>query len=345
MQYGSTGKGLFAAYLATLPQNHCQIAATNAGPNAGHTTCFKNGRKFITFHLPTFGIIQEDAVIYLNAGSIIDPDGLRRELEEFKIDTRRLAIHPRAVVVEEQDKMYEKDVNSGAAKLASTQKGVGRALARKVMREAVTAGQHPYLKQFIRPDFNLMDAMATGMRAFIEVPQGLGLSLNDGVSYPHCTGRSINVAQTLSDAGVHPHMLYKTVGVQRFFPIRVGNLVDESGVEIGNSGPVYPDQEELSWDEVGQAPEYTTVTKRKRRIFTWSDMQYAEGIRVLRPDLVFCNFLNYVPDSIGATQFVRRMETIERVRLGDNVPKMYGVGPCVEDVLPKREAYARMGWM
>jgi adenylosuccinate synthase len=121
--------------------------------------------------------------------------------------------------------------------------------------------------------------------------------------------------------------------------------VDESGVEIGNSGPVYPDQEELSWDEVGQAPEYTTVTKRKRRIFTWSDMQYAEGIRVLRPDLVFCNFLNYVPDSIGATQFVRRMETIERVRLGDNVPKMYGVGPCVEDVLPKREAYARMGWM
>lgn len=345
MQYGSTGKGLFAAYLAGLPSNRCDIAVTNAGPNAGHTTCYADGRKFVTFHLPTFGVIQSDSVIFLNAGSIIDPDGLRRELEEFKINTSRLAIHPRAVVVEEKDKDYEKDVNSGAAKLASTQKGVGRALARKVMREAVTAADHPYLKQFVRTEFNLMDAMAKGASVFIEVPQGLGLSLNDGLSYPHCTSRSINVSNTLSDAGVHPHMLYKTVAVQRFFPIRVGNLVDENGVEIGNSGPVYPDQLEMTWEQMHQQPEYTTVTKRKRRVFTWSEMQYSHGVQLLRPDLVFCNFLNYMRDSTPTTNMIRRMEEIERKHLDHIVPKMYGVGPCVEDVLPLRESYEKMGWM
>lgn len=344
LQFGSTGKGLFAAYLAGLPGNRCDLAITNAGPNAGHTTCFADGRKFIAFHFPTFGIIQSDSIIFLNAGSIIDPTLFIKEMEAFNIDPRRIIIHPRAAVVLEEDVNYEKDVNSGAAKLGSTQKGIGRAIARKVMREAELAADHPTLKKFVKPDFNVMNELRRGARAFIEVPQGLGLSLNDGLSYPHCTGRSINVAQALSDAGVHPHMLYKTIGVQRFMPIRVGNLMDVNGKEVGNSGPCYPDQRELTWEQVGQKPEYTTVTKRKRRIFTWSEMQYQHAMQMLRPDLVFCNFLNYVPDSAGSINWTREMETIERAMLGTTVPKIYGVGPNVEDVVPLYDAHKRLGW-
>lgn len=344
-QFGSTGKGLFAAYLASLPENKCDIAVTNAGPNSGHTTAFADGRKFVTYHLPTFGVLQPDAIIYLNAGSIIDPDMLMAELEEFGIERRRFGIHPRAAVVEPQDKDYEKDERSGAAKLASTQKGVGRALARKVMREAVLAADHPVLKQYVQTGWSLDAQLKKGASAFIEVPQGFDLSLNDGLSYPHCTSRSISVSQALADAGLHPAHLNKVVATARSHPIRVGNLKDEDGKEIGNSGPCYWDQTELTWEQLHQQPELTTVTKRVRRVFTWSDVQYAKALTALRPDLMFCNFLNYYRDSAVGTVWVRRMEEEERNVLGNSVPKLFGVGPNVEDVLTQVNAYKRMGWM
>lgn len=344
MQYGSTGKGLFAAYLASLPYNTIDIASTNAGPNAGHTTMYKDGRKFITYHLPTFGVIQSDCTIFLNAGSIIDPDMLQVELAQFNIAPKRLVIHPRAVVVEPEDKAYERQETSGAAKLASTQKGVGRAQARKVMREATLAADHPLLKEFVRP-FNMAQSIERGARVMIEVPQGFDLSLNDGLSYPHCTSRSINVAQALSDAGIHPSKLGRTVGTQRYYPIRVGNLVGEDGKEIGFSGPCYGDQRELTWEATGQKPEFTTVTKRMRRVFTWSELQYEKAIRTLRPDLVFCNFLNYCKNSNNATNWIRNMAGIEREVLERSIPKLFGVGPCIEDVLSEREGFEHMGWM
>lgn len=345
MQYGSTGKGLFAAYLAHMPYNQVDIASTNAGPNAGHTTCYKDGRKFVTFHLPTFGVIQPNSLIYLNAGSIIDPDMLLLEMAQFSIDPKRVIIHPRAVVVEPEDKAYERLETSGAAKLASTQKGVGRALARKVMREATLAFQHPLLQEFMYPSFDIMAQLDKGARMMIEVPQGFDLSLNDGLAYPYCTSRSINIAQSMSDAGVHPSMLHKTIGTQRYYPIRVGNLMGEDGKEIGTSGPYYPDQHEMTWEQAGQAPEFTTVTKRMRRVFTWSEMQYAKAVRVLRPDLIFCNFLNYCKNSNGGTNWVRSMDKIDRAVAERAIPKVFGVGPCVEDVGPQLESFKQLGWM
>lgn len=38
-QFGSTGKGLFAEYISK--HNRIDIAITNAGPNAGHTFCYR----------------------------------------------------------------------------------------------------------------------------------------------------------------------------------------------------------------------------------------------------------------------------------------------------------------
>lgn len=343
MQYGSTGKGLCAAYLAHMPENEVDIASTNAGPNAGHTTCYANGRKFVTFHLPTFAVIQPECLVYLNAGSIIDPEMLLNECEEMNVNLERLRIHPRAVVVTPEDKAYEQDPTSGAAKLASTQKGIGRAIARKVMREAQLAADHPRLKRYVT-HFSVMARLQKGARMMVEVPQGFDLSLNDGLSYPHCTSRSINVAQALSDAGVHPSFLGKVIATQRYMPIRVGNLKDAEGNEIGNSGPYWPDQREISWEEAGQTPEFTTVTKRVRRVFTWSALQYGNALRTLQPDLVFCNFLNYAKQSMGGTNWQRDMEVIEREVIGRTIDKIFGVGPCVEDVGTARYCYQKMGW-
>ena len=343
MQFGSTGKGLFAAYLAGLPRNHCDISVTNAGPNAGHTTCFADGRKFVTFHLPTFGVIQEKSIIFLDAGSIIDPDMLQKELSDFSIDPMRIFVHPRAAVIEPDDRAYEHRPDAATSKLSGTQKGVGRAIARKVMREAKLADEHPFLKQFVRP-FSLNDELHRGKSAFIEVPQGFGLSLNDGLSYPYCTSRNISVSQALADAGLHPSKLYKVIGVQRSKPIRVGNLKDECGKEIGYSGPCYPDQKELSWEELGQAPEYTTVTKRVRRVFTWSEMQYEHALKSIRPDIIFNNFVNYNKTAEEVMMWDSAMYSIEKQVLGHSIPKMWGVGPNVENVVGLSEVMDHMGW-
>ena len=59
---------------------------------------------------------------------------------------------------------------------------------------------------------------------------------------------------------------------------------------VGYSGDGYPDQQELTWEEVGQTPEKTTVTKLTRRIFTLSKIQTAEAIRTCAPDEIFLNF-------------------------------------------------------
>lgn len=67
---------------------------------------------------------------------------------------------------------------------------------------------------------------------------------------------------------------------------------------VGTSGPCYPDQQEVQFEDLGVEPEVTTVTKLRRRVFTFSAMQAAEAIRACRPSEIFLNFANYCPDQV-----------------------------------------------
>jgi adenylosuccinate synthase len=82
--------------------------------------------------------------------------------------------------------------------------------------------------------------------------------------------------------------------VARTYPIRVANRFDDKGKMIGWSGPHYPDQEEIRWEQIGVAPELTTVTKLPRRIFTFSEQQIREAVRANGNVQVFLNFCNYL---------------------------------------------------
>jgi adenylosuccinate synthase len=97
-------------------------------------------------------------------------------------------------------------------------------------------------------------------------------------------------------------------------PIRVG----------GDSGGCYPDQEELSWEELGLEPEVTTVTNRVRRVFTYSRAQIEESCWWCQPDLVFLNFANYMTKEETA-QIVAHIDDISTVR-------WVGFGPTYHDV-------------
>ena len=120
----------------------------------------------------------------------------------------------------------------------------------------------------------------------------MDLSLNSGFAYPYCTSREITVSSTLSDVQVHPSYLGKVCVSIRTFPIRVGNIIDNGSI-VGYSGPFYPDSIELSWEDIGVEPELTTITKRERRVATFSYEQYNKMMRLYKPDYVLLNFANY----------------------------------------------------
>ena len=339
-QFGSEGKGNVAAWLA---HNACQcgvnVATTNAGAQAGHTTQYRDGRKFICYHLPTVGVIDVASRIYANGGSIIDVDQLKREMEAIRDvfgtgPHGRLHIHPRAAVITDDMKKAAKDINHSMSTLAfgSTQKGVGQTIAAKTMRKATLAGGHNRLDPFVE-SIDLNAELRNGAAVTVEIPQGTGLGLIHGYSYPYTTSRDCWVGSGLNDAGIHPHFLGRVAMVVRTYPIRVGHFFNELGEKLGDSGPFFPDGKELEWSHFPRVePERTTVTKRIRRIAKWSDDQYRSALALNRPDIVALTFCDYLRDIDHFHQRLDRMFAAEMETMGRTCRRLYSVGPCVEDV-------------
>lgn len=315
--FGSEAKGAAAAWVANQLFNSMEpgpgrfdVITTNAGAQAGHTSIHQ-GKKRIVFHLPTAALIAPGSTIYLNAGSIIDVAVLLKEIRDNLdvLDKSSLFIHPMAAVITQDCKDAEGRPDSAQTKIASTRKGVGEALARKVLRSGLVAKDCNELKPFVRR-LDLNSRLATGQSVLVEVPQGNSLSLN-GKFYPHCTSRDCTVGQAASDAGIHPCFVGPVMVVLRTFPIRVGAIIKQENhgsaatlvgpmdhwktVELGNSGPCYPDQQETSWEALGVTPEITTVTGRVRRVFTWSQQQVIDAFIANRPAYVYLSHCDYLP--------------------------------------------------
>lgn len=345
-QWGSAGKGAASAYVATKSDANFSIVTTNNGPNSGHTSVHE-GVKRITFHLPTYSLHQP-CFTYLNAGSVIDVNTLLRELEENpQVLEAGLAIHPNAAIITQDCKDAEGRDDSAQTRIASTRKGVGEAIARKVLRSGMTAQmasqmpEHDWLRPFIQR-LDLNEQMLTGQSVLVEVPQGFSLSLNSQF-YPHVTSRNCTIGQAMNDADIHPHFFYQTMLVLRTFPIRVGGIYrynpqDDTSEQVGYSGGFYPDQHEIAWSDLGVGPEITTVTKRTRRIFTFSEQQAAEAFRSCRPNVVFLSFMDYLPPSQrqGLSRLMvdkLRTLSVKHGRRGDRLEVLTGWGPTTNDVI------------
>jgi adenylosuccinate synthase len=318
-QFGSTGKGLVASYIGWY--NHIDLAITNASMNAGHTF-YIGDTKYVTKHLPITGILNRRSTIYLCAGAIINPSYLLKELELFDIDPERVCIHPRAAVIEDCD--IKREETGAVKKIASTQSGVGQALIRKINRESSLAQGNELLKPMVK-EIDVAWLLDQGISAGMEVPQGFSLSINSGYSYPHCTSREITVSAALSDAQLHPSYLGNVFSVIRTFPIRVGHIV-EDGMMVGDSGPFYPDSKETNWKKLGFPKEYTTNTKRVRRVATFSMIEYKKMLKMFHPDYIFLNFANYL--SLNELQkLLKKLKEVTHVCFG----------PKIEDILERCE--------
>lgn len=301
MQYGSTGKGLIAGYLAETGGYDTVINANM--PNAGHTYIDKNGRKWIHKVLPS-GITSPNLKrIMIGPGSVFSPDRLHKEMEDSMdiLFGVRLMIHPNAVPLTDEHVANDKDV---AARIGGTGQGSGAALQAKVNRTAaVASASEGWYKQFVCTHTEWRDALLDSTKILAEGAQGYSLSVSEKF-YPYCTSRDCTPARFLADMAIPAQMLNDVIGTMRTYPIRSG----------GNTGPCYDDQRELTWEEINQVPELATVTFKQRRVFTLSKKQTEDAMFGIMPTKIFLNFCNYAEDA----------EVQELVQYINSVAAQYG---------------------
>ncbi|MBW2637437.1 MAG: adenylosuccinate synthetase [Deltaproteobacteria bacterium] len=292
LQFGSTGKGLVAGYLAE--KNGYDTVINANMPNAGHTYINDEGRKWIHKVIPN-GIVSPNLKrIMIGPGSVFDLDRLRLELNESEdlTDKVQLIIHPAAVVLQRKHRLAESAALSG---ISSTMQGSAAAMIEKIWRQkdknptALEALKDTEFRESVCSTGGWQKHLAESENILIEGAQGYSLGINAGF-YPYCTSRECTPARFLSDCAIPITMLRKVIGTARVHPIRVGNTPN------GFSGDCYPDQDELTWDELRVDPETTTVTGRERRVFTFSRTQIEHAIGECQPDEVFLNFCNYDND-------------------------------------------------
>jgi adenylosuccinate synthase len=257
-QYGSEGKGKVVALLATRSNSPWLVRC--GGPNSGHTVRI-DGKDVVLRQVPCCAEPHK-ATFCLAAGCAIDEAVLLSELKLLNIERERIIIDPRAVIVTEQDREAERHELQG---IASTCSGTGAALVRRMSRkpEVRLSKDSDVLSTRCRIETVtplLHQALDKGGDVIVEGTQGFALSLLHGPDYPFVTSRDTTAAGFAAEVGLSPRLVDSIVMVIRTFPIRVG----------GASGPF---ANEITWDDIRRLsgapntiPEYTSVTKRLRRV-------------------------------------------------------------------------------
>lgn len=321
-QFGSTGKGLFAGFLAT--KYDPDVIAYAPSPNAGHTLIWR-GKTIVHKMLPSGITSRRLKTVVLGPGSLIDLDRLAEEWAALERPVE-LLIHRNAACVQPRHRQAE---SQGGTAPGSTRQGAGAAQIERIQRgpDSRNLAQHCLIGHPLQEVARLVDTSEMQRVYFdaeqlhIESCQGYSLSILHGF-YPHVTSRDVTTASVLQDTGVPWTRSLTIFGTFRTYPIRVANR-PESGEW---SGPGYPDSYETSFTALGQPQEVTTVTKLPRRIFTWSQQQALEACAQNHIDHAFLNFAQYPPT------FEELLHIWESLNEATDV-RFMGFGPEIGDVL------------
>lgn len=330
LQYGSTGKGLLAGYLARKSEPDGVVCAF--GPNAGHTFVEPDGRKWVHVMMPMGALSPACKRVFIGPGAVVHPELLQIEADALRAKgyAFELMIHENAAVVHERHR--EAESSAMHSNIGSTQKGTGAALAEKITRSPGWIARDalrgtPLEGNVVSvPEYNdLMDKVELLQ---IEGAQGFSLSCHHGF-YPYVTSRDCTAAQLFSDCAVPmKNRRVYVYGTARTFPIRVNN-------KTGSSGPCYHDQNETTWGELGVDPELTTVTKLPRRVFTFSVEQVRQACRMSGVDAIFLNFCNYLEDPSRLSRGIGAVANLSRTiqRETGVMVRWYGWGAKETDIV------------
>lgn len=326
-QWGSSGKGKFAAWLAD--KHEVSFASCSHSPNSGHIVV-RGERAYLSKCLPSASLMPSVKTALLTGASVFDAAQL---LTESAWTQAEIMIHDRAVVLQPHHRVQEA-LSPTLTAIASTQQGSATAAIEKLMRDpgaivATYQGDLGRARVSTAADCRdaVRDELDRGGAVFHEVSQGYALSIDHGSSFPTCTSRNCTTAKALDDLGVSPRELGDVYLNVRPYPIRVGNIVRD-GVTVGHSGGFYPDCEETDWTTIGVSAgmpdaeirklyhaELTTVTRRLRRVCTFSQMGFVDAVRANGATKIILNFAQYLDWSIqGARGEVRVMSLPARVR-------------------------------
>lgn len=301
LQFGSCGKGKFTPYIAHL--NHVQHVSGSNRSNAGHTSVYK-GQRYVFKVLPSAAALypmrDERLTCWLSPGAAFFPEQLDREFEMTGLARDSVIIHEHAQLLTAADIHNEK---LAVGEIASTLQGSGFAQAKKVLRSSdvqlargMMGGAMSAL-MFRTEVHRYLDAQTPWLH---EAAQGWGLSLDHGL-YPYVTSRNCGTHAALDQMGVNPRLLGDVYGVFRPYPIRVGNLGEQS------SGPAYSGSGELNWKYIAEGAgmpadelhllkqrEKTTVTGRQRRVFQFSEVQLHDAVMSNGVNQLILNFAQYI---------------------------------------------------
>ncbi len=347
-QFGSTGKGLFASYLAE--QHSPDVIAYAPSPNAGHT--FVHSGKTVVHKILPSGVTSPGLkAIVLGPGSLIDLDKLGEEfmaLAELDVNCPSVYVHQNAAVVLPRHR--EAESNGGTAP-GSTRQGVGAAQIERIQRRpdssntVASYSNHPVFQAFhIVNTQEMQQLYFNAHHLHVESCQGYSLSLFHG-QYPYVTSRDVTTASILADTGVPFMRRMRVYGTFRTYPIRVANRPDDGEF----SGATYPDSKEINFADIEQPQETTTVTKLPRRLFTWSQQQALEACAQNRVDVGFLNFCQYPPTFEELVHIWESLTDVQFMGFGPRSEDVFKVGhpsisvPKLRDIYEGYRSAARSG--
>lgn len=330
-QFGSCGKGAVISALNKYPHRTLESGPTvvvrAGGPQAGHSMlgpcptpgyCFdRDNHASGNFHHWKMRQIPANwhtgGYSLISRGAMVNLKVLHEEVESIKraLGTSHapsLIVDEDAWVVTHEHELAERTDSFGES--GSTREGVGAARADMLLRKAkrirdvINQPQYDWLKQYVQADTSawLREKARSGANVWIEGTQGFGLSLRASGFYPHVTSWDITPQQLLADVGLHwLDAPVQTTMLLRTFPIRIA----------GNSGPL----EEISWEDLGREPEFTTVTNMQRRIGIFDDKQVLRAVEECAPSEFIITFLDYLPSKAAQRAFIQHVENLTGVEV------------------------------
>jgi adenylosuccinate synthase len=335
-QYGSEGKGKVALEIVRRDPSVAAVVRVG-GRNSGHTVITADGKPCIMRQLPAASV-DRAVRVFLPPGTYIDLDVLRRELALLGLGPEAVTISPFARIITNEHKRWEEKAGLGQA-IASTLSGTGGAVIAMTAREASSfplrsvhaediSELQPFLRDTTAEMRRLLDA---GKRVVIEGTQGFGLSLLHSGVWPKATSRDTTAAGFLAEAGLSPRDVDDVTMVIRCHPIRVA----------GESGPL---PGETTWEQIaaeggwtGDIREFTTVTKKLRRVGKFDPAIVRRAIEVNRPNRIVLNHLDYVDAGVRVQLTRKAREFVEEVEagIGQRIG-WFGIGPAT--VLDRQDA-------
>lgn len=332
-QFGSEGKGKVAAHI--VRKEEIDICVRTGGPNAGHSYHERGKEKVVLRQLPT-GVINPLTRLLIPAGAVVDLHTLFTEMNRFNLDEKRVGVDRNAFILTEDDREKEKQLTKD---ISSTGSGTGAATARRVMRTSGSTAESNY-ESWFRPLLTdvakeINEAVDQNKSILIEGSQGAGLSLYHSAHYPKVTSRDTTAAGVISEVGLSPKLVDNIVLVLRTFPIRV------AGQQAGLL--TY----ETTWDEIKHrsgAPdnvnfgEYTSVTRKLRRVGTFDIAQAKKAVMLNRPTHIAVMGVDYLSYHDLEQKRWQDLSEISKeflngvcTDLGD--VRYVGTGPHLEDMI------------